>query len=130
MECYWDDKLRITTNPRKLFLGTKYNPEYLTMTEILKITDIDRSTILKWCREGKLEHRYGQQAGAPTIIKTESFVNYVLRKYRYSKFSGRRGKWWSAEEIKNLENKKTDRSSLACRIKKHRIRKGDTNEPV
>lgn len=122
---------RITKNLYRVLLNTKYEPEYVDISYLLKVTDIDRSTILKWCRDNKIKNIYGKVGSNSTKIHLADFVTYVLYKYRYCKFKGNRGKWWKEHEIKHLkecgkgENDKNERSGLAKRIKRHRINKMD-----
>ena len=85
----------------------KYEPEYLPLAELSRLTKIDRSTIMSWCKSRKVKSTKSKVV----MVQLHSFVVFVLYKCRYKTMNSNAGKW---------NNSLKDRSKLAIRIRKHR----------
>lgn len=102
-----------------LRMRTKYDPKWIQISELARLTGIHYDTIARWAGEGKIQSRRCE-CGHGRFIKVKPFVDYALDNYRY-KMNDRSGKWWEAWEIQGETPE--GRTKNAIKVKKCKMMK-------
>jgi lipopolysaccharide assembly outer membrane protein LptD (OstA) len=109
----FENQLRIVGNLYACNIETRYDPEYLSVPKLSKIINVHRTTLKLWQKENKVKSNDNGE------IQLQSLVNHILYKSKKKTF-GESCTWWKEEELKTFN---TDRSPLAKRIMKCRLKK-------